>query len=273
MTLSLSTCSWCVVSAYTWLALWLSLLSTCSWCVVSAYTWLALWLSLLSTCSWCVVSAYTWLSLCLSLLSTCSWCVVSAYTWLALWLSLLSTCSWCVVRAYLYFILWQRKPLNCDKITKPSVGYCFSLSRVYMYLNIHTTTVNVLGKINRIVYPKMKIMISVIHPLVVSTLNDCLSSVENRGGKMTFWEVSEFLCFSFCPFNESQYGFNVFWFPVFFKISSLYYTEERKPYRLSKTRGWVNENLSNCTLTHRYTVHSHVCVTHIQNKHTPYKQT
>ncbi len=27
-----------------WLALWLSLLSTCSWCVVSAYTWLALWL-------------------------------------------------------------------------------------------------------------------------------------------------------------------------------------------------------------------------------------
>ncbi len=32
-------------------------LSTCSWCVVSAYTWLALWRSLLSTCSWCVVSA------------------------------------------------------------------------------------------------------------------------------------------------------------------------------------------------------------------------
>ncbi len=65
MSLSLpSTCSWCVVSAYTWLALWLSLLSTCSWCVVSAYTWLALWLSLLSTCSWCVVSTYTWLSLC-----------------------------------------------------------------------------------------------------------------------------------------------------------------------------------------------------------------
>ncbi len=29
-------------------------LSTCSWCVVSAYTWLGLWLSLLSTCSWCV---------------------------------------------------------------------------------------------------------------------------------------------------------------------------------------------------------------------------
>ncbi len=52
-----------------WLALWLSLLSTCSWCVVSAYTWLALWLSLLSTCSWCVVSAYTWLALWLSLLS------------------------------------------------------------------------------------------------------------------------------------------------------------------------------------------------------------
>ncbi len=49
MTLSLlSTCSWCVVSACTWLALWLSLLSTCSWCVVSAYTWLALWLSLSS---------------------------------------------------------------------------------------------------------------------------------------------------------------------------------------------------------------------------------
>ncbi len=55
MTLSLlSTCSWCVVSAYTLLALWLSLLSTCSWCVVSAYTLLAQWLSLLSTCSWCV---------------------------------------------------------------------------------------------------------------------------------------------------------------------------------------------------------------------------
>ncbi len=80
--------------------LWLSLLSTCSCCVVSAYTWLSLWLSLLSTCSWCVVSAYTWLTLWLSLLSTCSWCVVSAYTWLALWLSLLSTCSWCVVSAY-----------------------------------------------------------------------------------------------------------------------------------------------------------------------------
>ncbi len=46
------------MSAYTWLALWLSLLSTCSWCVVSAYTWLSLWLSLLSTCSWCVVRAY-----------------------------------------------------------------------------------------------------------------------------------------------------------------------------------------------------------------------
>ncbi len=85
--LSLSTCSWCVVSAYTWLSLWLSLLSTCSWCVVSAYTWLSLWLSLLSTCSWCVVSAYTWLSLWLSLLSTCSWCVVRSYTWLALSLS------------------------------------------------------------------------------------------------------------------------------------------------------------------------------------------
>ncbi len=58
----------------------LSLLSTCSWCVVRAYTWLSLCLSLLSTCSWCVVSAYTWLTLCLSLLSTCSWCVVSSYT-------------------------------------------------------------------------------------------------------------------------------------------------------------------------------------------------
>ncbi len=89
MTLSLlSTCSWCVMSAYTWLSLWLSL-STCSWCVVSAYTWLVLWLSL-STCSWCVVSAYTWLALWLSLLSTCSWCVMSAYTWLSLWLSLSS---------------------------------------------------------------------------------------------------------------------------------------------------------------------------------------
>ncbi len=98
-----STCSWCVVSAYTWLALWDSL-STCSWCVVSAYTWLALWLSL-STCSWCVVSAYTWLALWLSL-STCSWCVVSAYTWLALWLSL-STCSWCVVSAYTLLALWD----------------------------------------------------------------------------------------------------------------------------------------------------------------------
>ncbi len=123
----LSTCSWCVVSAYTWLSLWLlssppvagvwwertldclydSLsLSTCSWCVVRAYTWLSLWLSLLSTCSWCVVRAYTWLSLWLSLLSTCCWCVVSAYTWLALWLSLLSTCSWSVVRAYTWLALW-----------------------------------------------------------------------------------------------------------------------------------------------------------------------
>ncbi len=37
-----------LVSAHTWLSLWLSLLSTCSWCVVSAYTWLALWLSLSS---------------------------------------------------------------------------------------------------------------------------------------------------------------------------------------------------------------------------------
>ncbi len=64
------------------IALWLSLLSTCIWCVVSAYSWLALWLSLLSTCSWCVVSAYSWLALWLSLLSTCSWCVVSVYTWL-----------------------------------------------------------------------------------------------------------------------------------------------------------------------------------------------
>ncbi len=87
-------------------SLWLSLLSTCSWCVVDAYTWLALWLSLLSTCSWCVVDAYTWLALWLSLLSTFSWCVVRAYTWLALWLSLLSTCSWCVVRAYTWLSLW-----------------------------------------------------------------------------------------------------------------------------------------------------------------------
>ncbi len=36
--------------------------STCSWCVVSVYTWLALWLSLVSTCSWCVVSALAPLS-------------------------------------------------------------------------------------------------------------------------------------------------------------------------------------------------------------------
>ncbi len=47
----------------------LSLLSTGSWCVVRAYTWLALSLSLLSTGSWCVVSADTWLALCLSLSS------------------------------------------------------------------------------------------------------------------------------------------------------------------------------------------------------------
>ncbi len=49
--------------------LYLSLISTCSWCVVSAYTWLALWVSLISTCSWCVVSAYTWLALSISLSS------------------------------------------------------------------------------------------------------------------------------------------------------------------------------------------------------------
>ncbi len=110
----LSTCSWCVVSAYTWLTLWLSLLSTCSWCVVRAYTWLALWLSLLSTCSWCVVRAYTWLSLWLSLLSTCTWCVVRAYTWLALWLSLLSTCSWCVMSAYTWLALWLSLLSTCS---------------------------------------------------------------------------------------------------------------------------------------------------------------
>ncbi len=57
------TCSWCggerihLIGSMTPL-----LLSTCSWLGVSAYTWLALWLSLLSTCSWCVVSAYTWLA-------------------------------------------------------------------------------------------------------------------------------------------------------------------------------------------------------------------
>ncbi len=106
MSLSLlSTCSWCVVSAYTWLALWLSLSSP-----PVADMWWAhkldwLYLSLLSTCSWCVVSAYTWLALWLSLLSTCSWCVVNAYTWLALWLSLLCTFSWCVVSAL--------EPLSC----------------------------------------------------------------------------------------------------------------------------------------------------------------
>ncbi len=75
---------------------------------VSAYTWLALWLSLLSTCSWCVVSAYTWLALWLSLsLLTCSWCVVSAYTWLALWLSLLSTYAgvWAHTLDWLYVSL------------------------------------------------------------------------------------------------------------------------------------------------------------------------
>ncbi len=110
----LSTCSWCVVRAYTWLALWLSLLSTCSWCVVRAYTWLSLWLSLLSTCSWCVVRAYTWLSIWLSLLSTCSWCVVRAYTWLSIWLSLLSTCSWCVVRAYTWLALWLSLLSTCS---------------------------------------------------------------------------------------------------------------------------------------------------------------
>ncbi len=110
----LSTCSWCVASASTWLALWLSLLSTCSWCVASASTWLALWLSLLSTCSWCVASASTWLALWLSLLSTCSWCVASASTWLALWLSLLSTCSWCVVSASTWLALWLSLLSTCS---------------------------------------------------------------------------------------------------------------------------------------------------------------
>ncbi len=88
----LSTCSCCVVSAYTWLSLCLSLslLSTCSCCVVSAYTWLSLSLSLSSPPVAGVWWAHTldWLYDSLSLLSTCSWCGVSAYTWLALWLSL-----------------------------------------------------------------------------------------------------------------------------------------------------------------------------------------
>ncbi len=109
--------------------LYVSLLSTCSWCVVSAYTWLALWLSLLSTCSWCV-SAYTWLALC-SLSSppvagvwwahTLDWLYVSlssppvagvwwAHTWLALCLSLLSTCSWCVVSASLDWLYYLSSP-------------------------------------------------------------------------------------------------------------------------------------------------------------------
>ncbi len=56
--------------ACTWLSLCLSLLSTCSWCVVSAYTWLSLWLSPLS-------------------LSTSPVLVCGErITWLALWLSL-----------------------------------------------------------------------------------------------------------------------------------------------------------------------------------------
>ncbi len=92
MTLSLlSTCSRCVVSAYTRLTLWLSLFSPPVVGVWWAHTHDCLFDSLsLSTCSWCMVSAYTWLALWLSLLSTCSWCVVSAYTWLSLWLSLSS---------------------------------------------------------------------------------------------------------------------------------------------------------------------------------------
>ncbi len=114
MTLSPLHRSWCVVSAYTWLTLWLSLFSTCSWCVVSAYTWLSLWLSLLSTCSWCVVSAYTWLSLWLSLFSTCSWCVVSAYTWLSLWLSLSPPVAG----------VWWAHTLDClyDSLSSPPVA-------------------------------------------------------------------------------------------------------------------------------------------------------
>ncbi len=43
----------------------LFLLSTCSWCVVRAYTWLALCLSLLSTCSWCAHTLH-WLYVSLS---------------------------------------------------------------------------------------------------------------------------------------------------------------------------------------------------------------
>ncbi len=118
-------------------ALWLSLLSTCSWCVVSAYTWLTLWLSLLSTCElvcgdrihvtgsmtlsppppvgWCVVESIHWLDLWLSLLSTCSWCGWAYNTWTALWLSLLSTCSWLfVVSAYTWLLY--------DSLSSPPVA-------------------------------------------------------------------------------------------------------------------------------------------------------
>ncbi len=152
MTLSPLHCSWCVVSAYTWLALCLSLLSTCSWCGwAHTLDWLYVSLSSL-TCSWCVVERIHLIgSMSLSLLSTCSWCVHTldwlydlsplhpswcgwahtldwlydslslsaplagvwwAYTWLALWLSLLSTCSWCVARAYTWLAIWLSLPLH-----------------------------------------------------------------------------------------------------------------------------------------------------------------
>ncbi len=79
-----------------------SLLSTCSWCVVRAYTWLALWLSL-STCSWCVVSVHWWLYDSLSSLP------VAGVWWATLdWLYALSlsTCSWCDERTGAA-VLWQ----------------------------------------------------------------------------------------------------------------------------------------------------------------------
>ncbi len=110
-------CSWCVVSAYTRLSLWLSLLSTCKLVcgerihlIVSMSLsssppvavcgerihLIALWLSLLSTCKLvCGERIHlNWLYDSLS----CSWCVVSAYTPLSSMslssLSLPCSCVW-----------------------------------------------------------------------------------------------------------------------------------------------------------------------------------
>ncbi len=96
MTLSpLHLYSWCVVSAYTWLALWLSLLSTCTAGVWWAHTldWLYDSLSSPPVQLVCGERIHLIGSMTLPPLHLYSWCVVSAYTWLALWLYLLSTCT------------------------------------------------------------------------------------------------------------------------------------------------------------------------------------